>query len=182
MNNAAGRDKVWLSLLTWTREASSPRMLWKHLEIAVGFFPPLSNHCKLSRLEQEVIWYEHPDAAAGSFALKLRTYHGKIRISKYGRFLPFLVQWLYFPLEAHNFWHRQPIWLNSFDIRSGEWLSNLIVIINAEKHQTRKKCQKRPKIAKNGRNPVSLLQWLYWPVKDHNFFNALHALFDPFSA
>jgi hypothetical protein len=69
--------------------------------------------------------------------LKLWIYHDIIRIFKYGRFLPFLLQWLYFPLKAHNFWHSSTG--NQFDYTLLIWgqeseLSNLIVIINAEKY------------------------------------------------
>jgi hypothetical protein len=44
---------------------------------------------------------------------ELRTYHGKIRIYKYGWVLPRFLQWLYFPLGEHNFWHSQSIFINN---------------------------------------------------------------------
>jgi hypothetical protein len=82
--------------------------------------------------------------------LKLRTYHGKIRISRYGKFLSFLLQWLSLSElitfdRGNQFYQTLLIWGQESE------LSNLIVIINAEKHQTRKKiktvknCQGWPK-------------------------------------
>jgi hypothetical protein len=109
--------------------------------------------------------------------LNARTYHGKIRISIDGWFWPLLLQWLYFPLRPYNFWNSQPIWPSFFDMRSGEW--SLQLIYNHKYWETfnTKKGQKRPKIAKDGQNLVRLLQWLYWPVKGHNFW--MITRFDP---
>jgi hypothetical protein len=102
--------------------------------------------------------------------LKPRTYHSKIRISTHGRFKPLLLQWLYFFLGAPNFWHRQAMLPNYFDMRSAEWILQLNCYQLCWETSNTKKGQKRPNIATGGRNLASLLLWLYWPVGGHNFW------------
>jgi hypothetical protein len=106
------------------------------------------------------------NSALSQEPLKPRTYHCKIRISTHGRFKLLLLQWLYFLLGAPNFWHRQAMLPNYFDIGSGEWT------LQRNTYQlcwATKKGKKRPKIATHGWNLASLLLWLYWPVGGHNF-------------
>jgi hypothetical protein len=55
-------------------------------------------------------------------------------------------------------------------MRSGEWTLQLNSYQICWETSNTKYGQKRPKIATDGRNLASLLLWLYWPVRGHNFW------------